>query len=160
MSTPVRLLVVCLGNICRSPMAEGALRHRLAQAGLDGEVAVDSAGLGAWHAGQPPDPRAIACAARHGVDIAHQRARQLCPADYADFDWLLCADHAVLEDVRAAMPVDARAKAVLMLGFGDGPGAPVPDPYTGGQADFEHAWALVDGAAAAIVQSLRADTAD
>ncbi len=157
MSAPIRLLVVCLGNICRSPMAEGALRHRLAEAGLGDGVSVDSAGLGSWHAGQPPDPRAVACAARHGVDIADQQARQLRAADYHDFDWLLCADHAVLADVRKAMPAGARAKAVLMLGFGDGPDEPIPDPYTGGQADFEHAWALVDAAAGTIVRSLHAD---
>lgn len=159
MTTPMRLLVICLGNICRSPMAEGALRRRLGEAGLGDDVTVDSAGLGSWHAGQPPDPRAVACAANHGVDIADQRARQLRPADYHDFDWLLCADHAVLEDVRAALPADARARAVLMLGFGDGADESIPDPYTGGQAEFEHAWALVDAAADAIVRSLHAGMA-
>lgn len=157
MKTPSRLLMVCLGNICRSPMAEGALRARLLEVGLGDLVTVDSAGLGAWHVGRPPDKRAIACAAGHGVDIAGQRARQIQPADYHDFDWLLCADQDVLDDVRAAMPTGASAKAVLLLAFAEGPGQSVPDPYTGGPLDFEHAWTLVDDAAAAIVRSLHAD---
>ena len=76
MPEPTRLLVVCLGNICRSPMAEGALRARLDASPLAGRVQVDSAGTGDWHVGDPPDPRAVACAARNGVDIAAQRARQ------------------------------------------------------------------------------------
>lgn len=152
MALPQRLLMVCLGNICRSPMAEGALRARLQAAGLSGNVEVDSAGLGDWHAGGPPDPRAIACAERHGVDIAGQHARQLRRADHDDFDLLLCADADVLRAVRTAAPANARARSVLLLEWsGIGEGAVVPDPYTGTAADFEHAWALVDAAAAAIV---------
>ena len=153
MPVPQRLLMVCLGNICRSPMAEGALRARLQAAGLAGAVDVDSAGLGDWHAGNPPDPRAIACAAGHGVDIAGQRARQLRPADHDDFDLLLCADADVLRAVRNATPARARAQSALLLAW-SGAGRDddgIPDPYTGTTADFEHAWALVDAAAAAIV---------
>jgi protein-tyrosine phosphatase len=116
-------------------------------------VEVDSAGLGDWHAGRPPDARAIACAARHGVDIGGQRARRLRDADHHDFDLLLCADSRVLHAVRAATPTGARARSVLLLawsGTGD-EGDEVPDPYTGTTADFERAWSLVDAAAAAIV---------
>jgi protein-tyrosine phosphatase len=153
MATPQRLLMVCLGNICRSPMAEGALRARLQAAGLADAIHVDSAGLGDWHAGDPPDPRAIVCAAGHGIDIAGQRARQLCPADHDDFDLLLCADADVLRAVRSATPARARAQSALLLAW-SGTGRAddgIPDPYTGTTADFEHAWALVDAAAAAIV---------
>lgn len=147
-----RLLMVCLGNICRSPMAEGALRARLHAAGLGMAVEVDSAGVGRWHVGNPPDPRAIACAARHGVDIAGLRARQLRPADHAAFDLLLCADASVLQAVRAAAPADARARSALLLPWGGfAARTEIPDPYTGGMADFEHVWTLVDAAAAAIV---------
>ncbi|WP_309297128.1 low molecular weight protein-tyrosine-phosphatase, partial [Enterobacter hormaechei] len=89
---PMKLLVVCLGNICRSPMAEGALRARLDASPLAGRVQVDSAGTGDWHVGEPPDRRAIACAAGHGVDISGLRARQLHAADFDRFDWILCAD--------------------------------------------------------------------
>ena len=160
MAAPLRLLIVCLGNICRSPMAEGALRARLAAAGMSGEVVVDSVGLGPWHAGRPPDPRAIECAAHHGVDIADLRARQLRAADFNDFDWLLCADRSVLEQVRAATPRQAPARAALLLGYAGIEDADVPDPYTGGSSDFEHAWGLVDAAAGAIVRAVSADLPD
>lgn len=155
MSKPIRLLVVCLGNICRSPMAEGALRARIAEAGLSERITVDSVGTGGWHVGDPPDPRAIATAARHGVDISGLRARQLAGADYSAFDLLLCADRANLRDVHARMPGTCDARAALMLEWaGEGGTAEIPDPYTGGEAEFDHAWALVDAAAAAIVQRL------
>ena len=104
----MKLLLVCLGNICRSPLAEGALAHRIAASPLAGRVQVDSAGTGDWHAGQPPDPRAIACARGHGVDISGQRARQLRRSDFLEFDWLLCADPQNLRDVLARAPAGAR----------------------------------------------------
>ncbi|NZA27011.1 low molecular weight phosphotyrosine protein phosphatase [Luteimonas sp. SJ-92] len=155
----MQLLVVCLGNICRSPMAEGALRRRLERAGL-AHVRVDSAGTGDWHVGEPPDRRAIATAARHGVDISGLRARQLQAADYRRFDWLLCADLQNLRDVQARQPPDAGARIDLYTRWsGDamagGDGA-IPDPYTGGEEHFEHVWSVVDAAAAAAVRRLRA----
>jgi protein-tyrosine phosphatase len=155
MSAPARLLVVCLGNICRSPMAEGALRARISEAGLDRHVVVDSVGTGDWHVGQPPDHRAIAIAARYGVDIAHLRARQLAEDDYRRFDWLLCADRDNLSDVRARAPALASARSALLLEWGGLADAEVPDPYTGGEEDFERAWRLVDTAAQSIVRRLR-----
>jgi protein-tyrosine phosphatase len=145
---PVRLLVVCLGNICRSPMAEGALRHRLGEAGLAGRVEVDSAGTGDWHVGEPPDRRAIATAARHGVDISTLRGRQIAREDFDRFDWLLCADRANLRDVRALAPSDARGRIVLLREWaGEGAGMEIADPYTGGQSHFDAVWAQVDAAA-------------
>ena len=151
-----RLLIVCLGNICRSPMGEGALRARVEAAGLGHRIEVDSAGLGNWHAGQPPDRRAIACAARHGVDISGLRARQLVDADYTAFDALLCADADVLYTVRAHAPEVATAQTSLLLGWcGLGDNAQIPDPYTLNTAAFERAWELVDAAAEAIVERLK-----
>jgi protein-tyrosine phosphatase len=151
-----RLLIVCLGNICRSPMAEGALRARLEAAGLDDRIEVDSAGLGNWHAGRPPDRRAIKCAAGHGVDISGLRARQITDADYTGFDVLLCADADVLYTVRAHAPPAATAHTELLLGWcGLGEKAQIPDPYTQNAAAFEHAWDLVDAAAEAIVARMR-----
>lgn len=154
-----RLLIVCLGNICRSPMAEGALRAQLGAAGLGDRVVVDSAGLGNWHAGQPPDRRAIACAARHGVDISSLRARQIQDDDYRRFDVLLCADADVLYTVNAHAPPGATAETGLLLTWcGLGEHAQIPDPYTLNMAAFEHAWELVDSAAAAIVARLTGST--
>lgn len=158
MSEELNLLVVCLGNICRSPMAEGALRARLDAAGLD-RVRVDSAGTGDWHVGNPPDRRAIATAARHGVDISGQRARQLQEDDYRRFDWILCADLQNLSDVRARQPQGASARIDLLArwagvdaGLEDGA---IPDPYTGGREEFEHVWRTVDAVANAAVARLR-----
>ena len=147
----MRLLMVCLGNICRSPLAEGAVRAHLDRRGLDW-VTVDSAGTGGWHAGEPPDPRSIAEAAASGVDIRAQRARKLVQADFQHFDWLLCADRSVLRDVRAAAPAEACERVALLLEWaGQGAGADIPDPYTGGLEDFRRVWAMVDAAAAGIV---------
>ena len=152
------MLVVCLGNICRSPMAEGALRARLADAGLGRRVEVDSAGTGDWHVGDPPDHRAIACAARNGVDISGQRARQLSASDYATFDAILCADRSTLQHTRNRAPAARRGSCVLMSAYaGQGEGE-IPDPYTGGAAEFDHAWRLVDAMAEAIVQRLAAQS--
>ncbi|MDG2524370.1 low molecular weight phosphotyrosine protein phosphatase [Stenotrophomonas sp. HITSZ_GD] len=151
----MRLLVLCLGNICRSPMGEGALRARLDASPLAGAVEVDSAGTGGWHAGEPPDRQAIRCAAGHGVDISGLRARQLRPADFQAFDWILCADASNLRDAQARAPAHARDRVVLWLPWaGIEDASEVPDPYTGGTEEFEAAWALVDRAARATVQRL------
>ena len=154
----MKLLVVCLGNICRSPMAEGALQARLAASPLAGRVQVDSAGTGGWHAGEPPDRRAIACAQGHGVDIAGQRARQLHAADFEAFDWILCADRDNLARVRAYLPPAARARAMLLREWAEcGGAAEIPDPYSGGSREFEHAWSLLDEATMRIAERLRAE---
>ena len=146
-----RLLVVCLGNICRSPMAEGALRARIEAAGLGQVLEVDSCGTGDWHVGDPPDPRAIHSAAAHGVDISGLRARQLDDADYRDFDVLLCADASTLRIVRERQPADATGDIALLLDWAGQGGGDVSDPYTGDAAGFESVWQLVDAAAAAVV---------
>jgi protein-tyrosine phosphatase len=151
----VRLLVICLGNICRSPMAEGVLRARIEASPLAGQVILDSVGTGNWHAGEPPDPRAIATAARHGVDISGLRARQLSRDDYARHDWLLCADHNHLRDVRARGPAEAHSRCALLLEWaGLAADAGVPDPYTGGDAEFEAVWTMLDRAAHGVIARL------
>lgn len=151
-----RLLMLCLGNICRSPMAEGAMRARLAEAGIS-HVEVDSAGTGNWHVGQPPDRRSIACAQRNGVDISGLRGRQLQPADFAHFDWILCADASNLRDARAMCPPQASARLALLLPWASGGGGQsgdsVPDPYTGTRADFDRVWSMVDEAARSAIAS-------
>ncbi|WP_408953422.1 low molecular weight protein-tyrosine-phosphatase [Lysobacter sp. Hz 25] len=152
----MRLLIVCLGNICRSPVAEGVLRARIASSSVAGRVELDSAGTGDWHVGEPPDRRSIANAAEHGVDISGLRARQLAASDYTEFDWLLCADRANLRDVRARAPRGARARSALLLDWcGLETEGEVPDPYTGGPAQFEHVFQLLDRAADGAIARLR-----
>ncbi|WP_313173615.1 low molecular weight protein-tyrosine-phosphatase [Stenotrophomonas sp.] len=152
----MKLLVVCLGNICRSPMGEGILQARIAEAGLDSWVQVDSAGTsGHWHAGRGPDPRAVACARGHGVDISAQRARQLLAEDFEEYDLILCADDDNLRDARALAPAGLEARAVLWLPWAGIDGADgVPDPYYGDVRDFETSWALLDAAAQVTVRRL------
>ena len=150
----MKLLVVCLGNICRSPLAEGALRAHLQASPLAAKVQVDSAGTGDWHVGQGPDPRAVSCAQAHGVDISGLRARQLQASDFEEFDWLLCADAQNVRDVLRLAPRHAVDKVVLLTDWAGIEGGSVPDPYTGGAAEFEHAWRLVDSAAQAVVARL------
>jgi len=154
-----RLLIVCLGNICRSPMAEGIVRQRIEASALAGRVTIDSAGTGDWHVGQPPDRRAIATAARAGVAIHHLRGRQLAAADADRFDWLLCADRANLRDVRARLPAREHPRTALLLQWAGLGEAEVPDPYTGDAADFERVWNLLDRAADGIVRRLLAESA-
>ena len=157
MAEPTRLLMVCLGNICRSPTAEGIVRARVAEAGLADRVTVDSAGTGDWHVDCSPDPRAIATAAGHGVDISHLRGRQLSARDFDEFEWLLCADRSNLRDVRALAPdAAARSRVQLLLDWaGVEADAEVPDPYTGGADQFEHVWRLLERAADGVVRRLR-----
>lgn len=151
----MKILLLCLGNICRSPMAEGALRARVEASPLAGRVQLDSAGTGGWHVGEPPDRRAIACARGHGVDIGGLRARQLDAGDFHDFDWILCADQQNLRDARRLAPEGVEERAALLLDWaGLQPAGEVPDPYRGGVAEFEMTWQLVDSAAQAVVTRL------
>ncbi|PPU71941.1 MULTISPECIES: low molecular weight protein-tyrosine-phosphatase [Xanthomonas] len=151
----MKLLIVCLGNICRSPMGEGALRARLDEARLSRRIQVDSAGTGDWHAGEPPDPRAIRCARGHGVDLSGLRARQLVREDFDHFDWLLCADASNLRDLQKLAPASLRDKVTLWLPWaGVQARQEIPDPYTGDSEAFEDVWQLVDAAARQTVARL------
>ncbi|MDQ3229092.1 MAG: low molecular weight phosphotyrosine protein phosphatase [Pseudomonadota bacterium] len=153
----MKLLIVCLGNICRSPMAEGWLRDHIARDPvLRGRVTVDSAGLGDWHAGEPPDPRAISTAATHGIDISTQRARMLTARDFEDFDLILCADDATLREARARMPAtsDTRLERLLQWAGLDEP-CDLDDPYTGDLPRFERAWKRIEAAGEGIMIRLR-----
>ena len=136
-------------------MAEGVLLARLAEAGLAGQVRVDSAATGRSHVGHAPDERAIACAAKHGIDIAAQRARALEIADFDEFDFILCADRTILHDARIRKPRTAHAQVELMLEWSGIGRKDVPDPYYGSTRDFDQAWKLVDSAAAGIVERVR-----
>jgi protein-tyrosine phosphatase len=142
---PLRLLFVCLGNICRSPTAEAVMRHLVAARGLDGEVEVDSAGTGGWHVGAAPDERARAAAARRGIDVAGA-ARQVAPEDLERFDLVLAMDAENLRALRRLAPAGTEHKVRLLLD-----GADVPDPYYGGDDGFETVLDLVQDACARLL---------
>ncbi len=153
------VLFVCLGNICRSPMAEGALRDAAAKAGL--EIMVDSVGTAAYHVGEPPDPRAIATAARHGVDISHFKGRQLSAHDFDHFTHIFAMDSANMAGIKARAPKHAPAKIAMLLDVLPGfAGESVADPYYGDDGGFEVCWQEVSTAADAIVERLLDDGAD
>jgi protein-tyrosine phosphatase len=146
-------LFVCLGNICRSPLAEGALRAEAQRHRLD--LIVGSAGTGNWHAGEPPDERAVAVAARNGVDITALRARQVTRADFARFDHIVALDHANLKDLRRLAPADGTARLSLLLDWVPGrQGQAVADPWFGEAEGFDATWADVTAAARAMVERL------
>ena len=150
---PHRILFVCLGNICRSPLAEAAFRARAAAAGLD--VQADSAGTGDWHIGEPPDRRAQRAALRHGIDISRYRGRQVEPADFRRFSHIFALDLDNLAALHRIKPVDATAKVGLLLDLVDGmEGQAVADPYYGADEGFEATWQEVDAAARALVARL------
>lgn len=151
-----RILFVCLGNICRSPMLEGVLRHKLAALGWNDRVSVDSAGLGPWYAGEPPEHTAIDVCAARGVAIDDLRARQINVQDFATFDWVLCADRQNLKALHALAPRPVWPRIALVLAWaGLGDRAEVPDPYGGSVREFEKVYALVDKATEAMLAKLR-----
>lgn len=147
------ILFVCLGNICRSPLAEAAFRAEAARVGLD--VLADSAGTGNWHVGRPPDPRAQAVALRHGIDISHYRARQVAAADFTRFDHILALDSDNLSVLRGQAPDAERARLALLMDMVPGrAGQAVADPYFGDESGFETTWADVVAAAQALTLRL------
>ena len=149
----VSILFVCLGNICRSPLAEGAFRAEAARLGLDAEV--DSAGTGGWHAGEPPDRRAIDAAKRAGVDISGQRARKVAGADFDRFDHIFALDAENLADLERLRPAGSHARLALLLDHVPGrEGQGVVDPYYGGDGEFDITWRDVTEAARALARSL------
>ena len=151
----VRVLFVCMGNICRSPLAQGVFEGVLRREGLEGEVSVDSAGTGSWHVGSPPDERALSAASHRGVDISSQRARRIKPEDCENFDYVLTMDE---ENYRAVASL-CRGSAVVrpFLDFAtDSPETAVPDPYYGGPDGFERVLDLVEEASKGLLQDIRA----
>ena len=153
---PVRVLFVCLGNICRSPVAEGVFQHKVNAAGLDGDVLVDSAGTGGWHAGAPPDRRMTETAARHGIDLSRLQARQLRRDDLAEFDHVFVMDKQNLHDTLFLDPDgDHGTRVRLFREFDPEPGDyQVPDPYYGGADGFEAVFQMVDRTTDALLHRL------
>jgi protein-tyrosine phosphatase len=147
------VLFVCLGNICRSPLAEAAFRRETERLGL--AVEVDSAGTAQWHVGKPPDARAIAAARRAGVDISNQRARQVAPADFHRFERIVAMDADNLAALERMRPPEARAELSLLLDNVEGrSGQGVADPYHGGDDHFDATWADVSCGARALARAI------
>jgi protein-tyrosine phosphatase len=155
----IRLLFVCTGNICRSPLAEGLMRDKVAAAGLSHEIGVDSAGTHGYHVGEPPDPRAVAIAWRYGIAIGGLRARAVSGDDFRTFDLIVALDRGHLNLLRSRCPQGTDHKISLLLSFA-GEDGDVPDPYYGSDADFETAYRLIAAGVDGILQHLRRRLAD
>jgi protein-tyrosine phosphatase len=151
---PASILFVCLGNICRSPLAEGVFRSLIQARGMGDQVLVDSAGTGGWHQGSAPDPRSIAIAARYGTDIAGQKARKIRPDDFERFDLILGMDRSNTDDLKALAPAHAKDRVHLFLEFAYGKAGDVPDPYYGGPDGFADVYRMVRDASGVLADRL------
>jgi len=150
-----RILFVCLGNICRSPLGEGVFRHLAAEAGLADRLEVDSAGTSAYHVGEPPDERMRATARANGIDLSGQRARKFATRDFEGFDLIVAMDRDNHRTLLARCPEGRRERVRLMRSYDpEGPGD-VPDPYYGGAGGFDEVYAIVERSCRGLVDELR-----
>ncbi len=150
------LLFVCMGNICRSPTAEGVFRHKLRAAGLEGQVHTDSAGTHDYHVGKAPDQRSLAHALERGVDIGDLRARQVDSFDFEAFDYILAMDEANFDWLHAQAPSIAHPRIQPFLHYASTSNtAWVPDPYFGGEAGFRQVYDLIENAANGLLSEVR-----
>ncbi|MDI7862428.1 low molecular weight phosphotyrosine protein phosphatase [Rhizobiaceae bacterium n13] len=154
---PTRILFVCAGNICRSPLAEGIFRHLATLAGRAGDYSIDSAGTGGWHEGQRPDPRSIAVAMHHGIDISGQRARKIRAQDFHHFHVILGMDHDNLRNLGAIAAPSCEHRIHLFSRFATGGTEDVPDPYYGGRQGFEDVYTQLLAGCSAVLAKLEAE---
>ena len=150
----ISVLFVCMGNICRSPTAEGVFRHHASEAGLNDRVFIDSAGTHAYHVGEPPDRRAIAAAERRGVSLLDLRARRVSDADFDRFDYIIAMDVDNVAQLQEQGSPEHHSKVRLFLDFSSGSEQEVPDPYYGGAAGFERVLDLVEDASRGLLETL------
>jgi len=155
MSKPVQVLFVCMGNICRSPTAEGVFRKLHRELAPELDIHVDSAGTHAYHIGDAPDPRSQAAALQRGVDISGHRGRQAIAQDFHDFDYVLAMDSENLRRLQALRPKDAKAELKLLLEYDDTGVRDVPDPYYGGGGGFERVLDLVEQGGRGLLAHIR-----
>ncbi len=154
-SQPVRVLFVCLGNICRSPTAHGVFESLVKARGLESHIHVDSCGTGDWHVGHAPDKRSAKAAAQRGYDLSHLRARQVRLEDFDEFDYILAMDRANLDDLEDLRPAHYAGDLRLFLAYAPALGVEeVPDPYYGGIDGFGHVLDLVEAASEGLLQEI------
>lgn len=157
-STPdIGLLMVCLGNICRSPTAHGVMEKLIYDKGLNQHIHVDSAGTGDWHIGENPDSRAVSAASERGYDIGEQVARRVQDTDFQRFHYILAMDRNNLKELRARCPAAHQSKLRLLLEYGESAHDSVPDPYYSGSEGFELVLDLVEEACAALLAVIIAE---
>lgn len=151
----IRVLFVCMGNICRSPTAHALFREQVDRAGLAAHIEIDSAGTHAYHVGNAPDARAIATARARGINMADLRARQVHQDDYGQFDYIVAMDEENLSVLLASCPEAERARLSLMLDWTTGWGDEVPDPYYGGDEGFEQVFDMLTDACHGLIHQIR-----
>ncbi|MFK3778906.1 low molecular weight protein-tyrosine-phosphatase [Agrobacterium sp. NPDC089420] len=155
----IAVLFVCMGNICRSPLAEGVLTHLAHDEGMSRQITVDSAGTGSWHAGDAPDPRSIDVARQHGIDISRQRARQVKPADFETFDLILAMDEDNLARLLQSSPERHRHKIHLFMAYAAGRRDNVPDPYYGAEDGFLGVYNMLLAGCRSLLEKIELDRA-
>ena len=155
MAEPVRVLFVCLGNICRSPSAEGVFRALVEQDGLSDHIEIDSCGTGNWHVGKSPDNRAREAARRRGIDISGLRARQIVASELDHFHYVLVMDRQNLADVKDLWRQNGGTQPRLFLEYGSSGHSEVPDPYYGGREGFEEVLDLIEEAGRGLLADIR-----
>lgn len=152
----VKVLFVCMGNICRSPTAQGVFEALVRREGLEARIQIDSAGTHGYHIGKAPDPRAQEAALRRGIDLSGLRARRAQPEDFLEFDYVLAMDDSNYEDLRELCLPDYEERLRLFLDFAPQSGVrEVPDPYYGGQQGFERVLDLIEQAAEGLLADIR-----
>lgn len=151
----VKVLFVCLGNICRSPSAEAVFRALVKAEGLEGKISTDSAGTGAWHVGNSPDDRAQLVGKSRDIHMSDLRARQTTEQDFTAFDYILAMDQSNLANLKRMQPRNFEAKLALMLDFSTEHDGEVPDPYYGDLTDYEHVFDLLEPAAKGLLKHIR-----
>jgi protein-tyrosine phosphatase len=149
------VLFVCMGNICRSPTAEGVFRHKVKQAALEDKISIDSAGTHAYHVGNSPDPRAQEAALRRNIDLSQQRARRVSAEDFKKFDYIIAMDTSNRQDLLSICPAGFEDRIYLFLDFAECEEAEVPDPYYGQGRGFEIVLNLVEEAAVGLLDHIR-----
>ncbi len=151
----VKVLFVCMGNICRSPTAEGVFRHKVEQNNLQNQISIDSAGTHAYHVGNSPDKRAQEAALKRDIDLSNQNARRVHADDFLEFDYIIAMDESNMEDLLAICPVGCEDRLHLFLAFSDSEQSEVPDPYYGQGRGFEIVLNLVEDASEGLLQHIR-----